>query len=95
MSIHLIATLEVTDSTGIQEYVKQVVPLIESFGGQYVLSGAVTQILEGSTGANLAAVIEFDDAAQMHNWYKSPAYAPLRELRQRSAKTELMVVEAL
>ncbi|MGK2939207.1 MAG: DUF1330 domain-containing protein [Solirubrobacteraceae bacterium] len=94
MPTHLIAQLQVTDPDGMNDYVRRVGPTVERFGGRYALSGPVADVLEGAGRSDVAAVITFDDAAQLRRWYHSAEYAPLKALRHRSATSSLTVVDA-
>jgi uncharacterized protein (DUF1330 family) len=40
-------------------------------------------------------IIEFESAAKARAWYDSEAYRPFKELRQRSADLQLIIVEGV
>ena len=40
-------------------------------------------------------MIEFEGTAQAREWYDLAEYRPLRELRQRSADSQLIVIEGI
>jgi len=40
-------------------------------------------------------VLEFESMERFHQWYNSPEYAPLKQLRTEAAVTEFVVVEGL
>jgi uncharacterized protein (DUF1330 family) len=39
--------------------------------------------------------LEFESIGRLREWYDSPEYAPLKQLRQEAAATHLVVVEGL
>jgi uncharacterized protein (DUF1330 family) len=59
-----------------------------------LVRGAEGHVLEGDWQPRLV-IIEFASAAQARAWYDSPEYRPLRELRQRCADTNLVVVDGV
>ncbi len=95
MPAYLIADIEVTDPVGYDEYKKRVPAIIAAHGGRYLARGGAIEVLEGTWRPKRCAVIEFPDLASMKAFWESPEYQPLRELRERSANSNLVVIEGL
>ena len=95
MTAYLIADTNVTDPQRYEEYKRQVQPLIERFGGSYVVRGGPHDVLEGDWTPTRLVVLEFPDMASLRAWYDSPEYAPLKVLRQGAAESRLIAVEGL
>ena len=95
MKAYLIADTNVTDPQRYEEYKRQVKPLIERFGGSYVVRGGPHDVLEGDWTPTRLVVLEFPDMASLRAWYDSPEYAPLKVLRQGAAESRLIAVEGL
>ncbi|HEY0857630.1 MAG TPA: DUF1330 domain-containing protein [Albitalea sp.] len=95
MAAYLIADVEVTDPVGYADYSRDIVATIEAFGGRYLVRGGATEVLEGNWQPRRTIVIEFPSAAQLRAWYFSPAYAPLKLLRERTANARLVMVEGV
>ena len=95
MKAYLIADTNVTDPQPYEEYKRQVKPLIERFGGRYVVRGGPHDVLEGDWTPTRLVVLEFPDMASLRAWYDSPEYAPLKVLRQAAAESRLIAVEGL
>ena len=95
MSAYLIADIEVTDAAGYEEYRAKVPATIAAYGGRYLVRGGALTALEGSWQPKRCAVLEFPDLAQLKAWYASPEYAPLIAIRQRTTKSNLVMVEGL
>lgn len=96
MAAYIIANLEVLDPEGFQEYRKRVGPIIEQYGGRYLVRGGNHEVLEGqqSPGSRLV-VIEFPSFAQAKEWYLSREYQEIIPFRQESARGELTIVEGV
>jgi uncharacterized protein (DUF1330 family) len=95
MSAYLIADVEVLDSAGYEEYRQQVPATISSFGGRYLVRGGALTAVEGDWLPKRCVILEFPNMAQLKAWYDSPAYVPLRAIRQRTTKSSLVMVEGL
>jgi uncharacterized protein (DUF1330 family) len=95
MPAYLIADIEVTDPVGYEEYKKRVPPIIAAHGGRYLARGGASEVLEGTWRPKRSAIIEFASLASMKAFWESPEYQPLREIRERSAKSNLVVIEGL
>jgi len=95
MPAYLIADIEVTDPVGYDEYRKRVPAVIAAHGGRYLARGGTSEVLEGTWRPKRSAIIEFPNLASMKAFWESPEYQPLRELRERSAKSNVVVIEGL
>jgi uncharacterized protein (DUF1330 family) len=65
------------------------------FGGRYLVRGNDVRALEGTWDHERMVVVEFPDKAAALAWYESPAYRPLRDLRQRSAEAVILLAEGV
>ena len=52
-------------------------------------------MLEGQWDPERLVVLEFESIGRLREWYDSPEYASLKQLRQEAAATQLVVVEGL
>ena len=95
MPAYLIADIEVTDPVGYEEYKKRVPTIIAAHGGRYLARGGANEVLEGTWRPRRSAIIEFPSLASVRAFWESPEYQPLREIRERSAKSNLVAVEGL
>jgi len=95
MPAYLIADIEVTNAGAFEEYKRRVPVIIAAHGGRYLARGGAVEVLEGTWLPKRTAIIEFADLASLKAFWHSPEYQPLRELREHSAKSSLVVVEGL
>jgi uncharacterized protein (DUF1330 family) len=61
MAAYLIANLDIHDPALFQQYREQVSPLIEKFGGRYLVRGSEVVPKEGDFGLKRLVVLEFPD----------------------------------
>lgn len=95
MAAYVIAQIEVTDPEQFEAYRRQVPDTLQPYGGRYIIRGGQTETLEGDWQPKRLVVLEFPDRAQAKAWWASQAYAPVKVVRQRSAKTELIVIDGI
>jgi uncharacterized protein (DUF1330 family) len=95
MTAYLIADIEITDAVGFEEYKKRVPAVIAAHGGRYLARGGATEVLEGTWRPRRSTIVEFPTVEAMKAFWASPEYQPLREIRERSAKSNLVVIEGL
>jgi uncharacterized protein (DUF1330 family) len=95
MAAYVIADVEVTDRAGYAEYTQKVPATISSYGGRYLARGGATEVLEGVWQPKRCVILEFPSMVELKAWWESPEYRPLRELRERTAKSSLIATEGL
>jgi uncharacterized protein (DUF1330 family) len=95
MAVYLIASVEVLDSTGYEEYRTRVPSTIAEHGGRYLARGGTTEVLEGTWPPGRCVIVEFPDMAKFRAWWSSPEYQELRAIRERTAKSQLGVTQGL
>lgn len=95
MAAYLIVDLEITDPAGFEEYRQQVPATLEKYGGKYLVRGGRTEVLEGDWQPRRVVVLEFANAAQAKAWWASEEYRAPKALRQRTARTNLILAEGL
>ena len=93
MPAYIIADIEVTDPQGYEEYRARVPAVIAAHGGRYVVRGGAVELLEGHWPLKRCAVLEFKDMAAVRAFWNSPEYRPLRDIRERTAKSRIVAVE--
>ncbi len=95
MAGYLIADVDVTDGQGYQEYVKAVPSSVEAFGGKYLVRAGPYDKLEGDWTPKRLVVIEFESAERAKEWYNSTEYGPARDIRFRTAVSNVLIVEGV
>jgi len=92
---YVIAQVDVTDSAGFEVYRGLVPATIEQYGGRYAIRGGQVTSLEGGWDPKRLVMLRFPSADQAQAWWESPEYAEAKALRQRTARTNLVVVQAV
>ena len=95
MAAYLIAQVNVTDPETFAQYSSRVPGVIEQYGGRYLVRGGATEAVEGSWMPARLVVVEFPSMEQLKRFYHSDEYAPLIELRNQSARTDMTFAEGI
>ncbi|MGO1120866.1 DUF1330 domain-containing protein [Rhodovibrionaceae bacterium A322] len=95
MAAYLIYDVEIFDLERYQEFMAEVKPLVESFGGEYLVRGGAHEVLEGDWQPTRLVLFKFPDMESARTLFHSDAYAPLKELRQSCSKGSVVIVEGL
>lgn len=93
MSAYIIVQVEVTDPAGYDEYKKMVPASLAAYGGKFAVRGGACETLEGTWHPKRVVVLEFPSVAQARRWWASEEYRDAKALRQRTATTQMIVVE--
>lgn len=95
MAVYLIADIEVLDPAAFEAYRQQVPATIAAHGGRYLARGGDTEVLEGGWSPKRCVILEFPDRERFRAWWDSPEYLPLRRLRERSTRSQLVLTQGL
>jgi uncharacterized protein (DUF1330 family) len=93
MPAYVLVQVEVQDAATYEKYKPMVPPTIVAYGGRIIVRGGKSEILEGDWLPKRMVVLEFPSVERAKKWWASEEYAEAKALRQRSAKTQMIVVE--
>jgi uncharacterized protein (DUF1330 family) len=95
MSAYLIANVDIKDSERIQDYLKATPSIIKRFGGKFLVRGGDFEICEGNWNPKRLVLVEFESMQKAKEFYNSPEYKAIINIRQSSAYTEWVFVDGL
>lgn len=93
MSAYIIVQVSVNEPVEYEIYKSLTPSSIHTYGGRFVVRGAAVETLEGSWQPERLVVLEFPDRETAKAWWNSEEYAPAKAIRQRTADTEMILVE--
>lgn len=93
MNAYIIAEVKVHDAELYDEYRGQVQSTLDKYGGRFRVRGGTMEPLEGDWNPPRLVVLEFPSMADAKAWWSSDEYAGPKALRQRSAVTQMVLVE--
>jgi uncharacterized protein (DUF1330 family) len=93
MAAYVIGEIEITDPATYDEYRKQVLPVLQKYGGKFLARGGAVTPLEGGWNPKRLVIVEFESTAKALEWYNSTDYAPAKALRHKSSTGKQIIVE--
>jgi uncharacterized protein (DUF1330 family) len=95
VAAYVVVEIDVTDPNVYEEYKKLAPASIKVYGGKYIIRGGRTETLEGDWSPKRFVMLEFEDAGKARAWWSSQEYRDAKLMRQRSAVTNMILVEGL
>jgi len=95
MPAYVIVEIEIHDASEYEAYKKLTPATIASYDGRFVVRGGTTKSLEGDWQPGRIVVLEFPTVERAKEWWHSDAYTEAKIIRQRAAKTKMIVVEGV
>jgi uncharacterized protein (DUF1330 family) len=95
MPAYVIAEVTVTDPQGFEEYRQMVPATVAKYGGKFIVRGGQMEKMEGNWEPKRLVILEFDSAERAKQWWASEDYREAKVLRQRTAMTNLVIVEGV
>lgn len=91
----LFDNVEVTDLGKLDQYKTRVAPVVQQYGGRYVVQGGKVDLVEGEWKPTFPVMIEFPTLAQAHCWYHSEEYRELKALRLSAGRFNAIFMEGI
>lgn len=89
---YIIGHITVTNPEAYQEYVDRDTPILEGFGGKFIVRGGQSEAPEGPMN-DRHVVIEFPSFEDAKRAYYSDEYQEVLKIRLANAKSDIILVE--
>ena len=93
MPAYVVGDITVTDPDRYKDYAAHTQSTLAPYGGEFVVRGGASEVLEGDWSPGRLVVIEFPSAQAARDWYASGAYRAILPIRQEAATGSLVLVE--
>jgi uncharacterized protein (DUF1330 family) len=87
--------LEVREPRGFGDYLTGHLPTLAAAGGRFLAAGALPQPVEGEWPLKRMIVHQWPNAQVFFAWYEGSPYAPWKQIRQRAADTDFVLVQGI
>ena len=81
MKGYLIGQLEVKNHDRYKEYVEKVTPVVQKYGGVFLIRGGKHEVVEGEWKFSRNILIEFPSYKKAKEWYFSAEAQPIKKIR--------------
>ena len=95
MTAYLIYDVDVHDPAPYREFMEKVVPVVEQYGGKYLVRGGEHEVLEGDWNPTRLVLFEFPDMDSARRIIASDEYGPLKKLREACSTGHIVIVEGV
>ena len=95
MPAYIIVDIDITDPIGYEEYKKLASDTILKHGGKYIARGGTTEVVEGDWKPNRIVILQFDSMEHAKEWLNCEEYREPRKLRQRTSRSNMILVEGI
>lgn len=92
MPAYIIVEISIQNPVEYEDYKKLTPPSLVPFEGKFIVRGGKTETLEGDWDPERIVVLEFPTLEKAKAWWSSDQYAPAKALRNRTAKTRMILV---
>lgn len=96
MPAYFIVNVQIPDKTKrkqYDEYIRNVKPIVESYGGKYILRSEKITALSETWKPDRVIMIQFAAKEQIFKWLSSPEYKEIASLRIASVASDAIIIE--
>ena len=95
MAAYVIIHDEIHDQALFAQFRERVAATIQASGGRYLVRGGAIEVMDGDWKPDRIVVVEFDSADRARDWFNSPEYNEIKEIRMKAATASVVVVEGV
>ena len=93
-NFYMILDIDIHNPENYKKYIELGKPLVERFGGQYLIRGCLIDASETELWKpKRIVVIKFPDKESAMNWYNSEEYNSIKKIRLENSKSTLLFIE--
>ena len=90
---YMIFNININNPDNYKEYVDKVKPIAEKYGGEYIVRGGTSKVIEGNWQYPRTVVIKFPSYEKALEFYESDEYKPIKKIRQENAVSNAIIIE--
>jgi uncharacterized protein (DUF1330 family) len=90
---YLVFRSEFPDPEKLKPYGRAVVPVVERFGGRFIVTANQPETIEGRPDPRRLVIIEFPSLAAAQAFWTSPEYAEVKKLREGIGEVQAVIAE--
>ena len=93
---YLLVDVDIHNIDEYKKYLDKVKPMVEKFGGKYLIKGGEIDAKETDLWKPTRIVlVQFPNKISALNWYNSEEYRPLKNLRLNNANSNILFIEGV
>ena len=95
MAVYMIVDISVHDEQTYARYLERAQQIVQEHGGRYLVRGGQILFHSQDWDPERIIVIEFPGMEELRSCFKSPEYAEIAPLRERSTDAKAVIVEGV
>jgi uncharacterized protein (DUF1330 family) len=95
MAAYVLVEVSIHDPVEYEAYKKLTPAAVAAYDGRFVVRGGQTETLEGDWKPERIVVVEFPTVERAKEWWNSELYSTAKVIRQRAAKTNMIIVQGI
>lgn len=95
MPAYVILQINILNRENYKEYVQKASPIVENFGGEYLVRGGKSEVVEGKWEFPRTVVVRFPSYDKAIKWYNSAEYAPIKKIRENNSEGNCIIIEGV
>ena len=93
MSGYVISNIDVKNPEAYKEYIDKVKPIVEKFGGEYLVRAGEYKVIDGEWKYPRTIIIKFSSYEKALEWYNSEEYQPVKPIRLANSVANGIIIE--
>ena len=93
MSGFVIANIDVKNPEAYKEYISKVKPIVEKFGGKYLVRAGEYKVIDGEWKYPRTVIIKFSSYEKALEWYNSEEYQPVKPIRLANSVANGIIIQ--
>ena len=90
---YMIFNINVNNPENYKEYIEKVKPIAQKHGGEYLVRGGESMVIEGKWEYPRTVIIKFPSYAKAIEFYKSDEYQPIKKIRLENSESNAIIIE--
>lgn len=95
MAAYIVVQVNVHDPIAYEEYRKEVPATLARYDGKFIVRGGKVETLEGDWMPQRFVMLEFPTVERAKEWWSSPEYRAIVNIRYRNADSQMIVVQGV
>ena len=93
MTGYVIANIDVKNPEAYKEYISKVKPIVEKFGGKYLVRAGEYKVIDGEWKYPRTVIIKFSSYEKALEWYNSEEYQPVKPIRLANSVANGIIIQ--
>ena len=93
MTGYVIANINVNNPEAYKEYIDKVKPVVEKFGGEYLVRAGEYKVIDGEWKYPRTVIIKFSSYEKALEWYNSEEYQPVKPIRLANSVANGIIIQ--